>query len=334
MKKTHVPCSLKIEEEAVRYDLDNPTKRNTAKLLQLFLTALGYFGSVLVICDLYGTNIRKGIFLPLAIGGFLLASLLQFLPKHSGKLTLGFVLVLLGMSALFSKQIVLGFHAIFNVVYQTAHNTNIAYFQIAKGVNITFAATLTGTLVAELLAFLFAFFTIRKPHFTLPTAVSFLLAEPGLYLGIPVSVPAMGLLLAYWGGMLALRFPALWGREKIRCTQRTSAIGGSLTALLILLVYGTVSLTGTWQGYSRPESDKLRRQEISESLADFDIQNLPQSIRKIAAAIGMGNNQTVTLGNTAKQRIYDRTDLKLMLDDLPESTMYLKSYTGSTYGKN
>lgn len=151
MKKTHVPCSLKIEEEAVRYDLDNPTKRNTAKLLQLFLTALGYFGSVLVICDLYGTNIRKGIFLPLAIGGFLLASLLQFLPKHSGKLTLGFVLVLLGMSALFSKQIVLGFHAIFNVVYQTAHNTNIAYFQIAKGANITFAATLTGTLVAELL---------------------------------------------------------------------------------------------------------------------------------------------------------------------------------------
>ena len=102
MKKTHVPCSLKIEEEAVRYDLDNPTKRNTAKLLQLFLTALGYFGSVLGICDLYGTNIRKGIFLPLAIGGFLLASLLQFLPKHSGKLTLGFVLVLLGMSALFS----------------------------------------------------------------------------------------------------------------------------------------------------------------------------------------------------------------------------------------
>lgn len=256
MKKTHVPCSLKIEEEAVRYDLDNPTKRNTAKLLQLFLTALGYFGSVLVICDLYGTNIRKGIFLPLAVGGFLLASLLQFLPKHSGKLTLGFVLVLLGMSALFSKQIVLGFHAIFNVVYQTAHNTNIAYFQIAKRANITFAATLTGTLVAELLAFLFAFFTIRKPHFTLPTAVSFLLAEPGLYLGIPVSVPAMGLLLAYWGGMLALRFPALWGREKIRCTQRTSAIGGSLTALLILLVYGTVSLTGTWQGYSRPESDQ------------------------------------------------------------------------------
>ena len=47
-----------------------------------FLTALGYFGSVLVICDLYGTNIRKGIFLPLAVGGFLLASLLQFLPKH------------------------------------------------------------------------------------------------------------------------------------------------------------------------------------------------------------------------------------------------------------
>ena len=118
MKKTHVPCSLKIEEEAVRYDLDNPTKRNTAKLLQLFLTALGYFGSVLVICDLYGTNIRKGIFLPLAVGGFLLASLLQFLPKHSGKLTLGFVLVLLGMSALFSKQVVLGFHAIFNVVYR------------------------------------------------------------------------------------------------------------------------------------------------------------------------------------------------------------------------
>lgn len=146
MKKTHVPCSLKIEEEAVRYDLDNPTKRNTAKLLQLFLTALGYFGSVLVICDLYGTNIRKGIFLPLAVGGFLLASLLQFLPKHSGKLTLGFVLVLLGMSALFSKQIVLGFHAIFNVVYQTAHNTNIAYFQIAKRANITFAATLTAHL--------------------------------------------------------------------------------------------------------------------------------------------------------------------------------------------
>ncbi|MFR6496916.1 MAG: hypothetical protein ACLUOF_11455 [Ruminococcus sp.] len=34
-------------------------------------------------------------------------------------------------------------------------------------------------------------------------------------------------------------------------------------------------------GYTRPETDKQRRQDISDTLADFDIQNLPQSLRNL-----------------------------------------------------
>lgn len=144
----------------------------------------------------------------------------------------------------------------------------------------------------------------------------------------------MALLLAYWCGMLAMRFSMLGSQEKngsfgkthsfSRCGNGTVCSGG---------VYGGVS-DRNMAGLYPPETDKQRRQDISDTLADFDIQNLPQSLRNLGTALGLSSSDRVTLGTKAKQRYRDRTDLKLTFDTLPDETMYLKGYTGSIYSDN
>ena len=264
MKKTHVPCSLKIEEEAVRYDLDNPTKRNTAKLLQLFLTALGYFGSVLVICDLYGTNIRKEIFLPLAIGGFLLASLLQFLPKHSGKLTLGFVLGAFGHVCPVFQTGRAGFSCHFQCGLPDGSQYKYRIFSDRQRGEHHFCGNADRHTCGGTAGISLCLLHHSKAAFHTAYRSFFPACRAGAVSRNPCQRSGNGAASGILGRHAGTAVSGTVGTGEDPLHTAYLAIGGSLTALLILLVYGTVSLTGTWQGYSRPESDKLRRQEISE----------------------------------------------------------------------
>ncbi|MFR6496917.1 MAG: hypothetical protein ACLUOF_11460 [Ruminococcus sp.] len=92
-------------------------------------------------------------------------------------------------------------------------------FTIHTKNDLSGSVLLTCICIAGLLAVFLAFFTMRKPHFVLTASVTFLLIEPGLYFGLPVSVFAMALLLAYWCGMLAMRF-SCWAARK-----RTGSFG-------------------------------------------------------------------------------------------------------------
>lgn len=310
-------------------------KPTSGMLYRFLLAAMGFGGTLFALLTLYTPDCRKLPLLLSAAACFLLASVLQLLPKHSGKLTVFGILLLLLLPILRARQMVMGMQHIINQVYQNAHHTDVSYFTLhASPEELSHSATLTCICVAGLLAFFFACFTLRKPHFVLTACVSFLLIEPGLYLGLPVNAFAMAFLLAYWCGMLALRFAMLNGHRKAQSHQRAASVRGSVTAGFVLLVYSAVALTGTWQDYTRTDADKLRMQELSASLAEFDVQNLPQSIRNIGTALGLSASGTVSLGTKASLQYRDRTDLKLIFDNLPDSTMYLKGYTGSVYQNN
>lgn len=332
--KKHTDSPAAAFPETITFRSSCARPKSGVSLLNLFLTLLGYGGILWAMMTLYTPDCRKTYFLPAAGVLFLVAAGIQLLPRFSGKLTLGYLGLLLAFAFWKARRIVEGIQYIVNLVYQKAHNTDVVYFTIHTKNDLSGSVLLTCICIAGLLAVFLAFFTMRKPHFVLTASVTFLLIEPGLYFGLPVSVFAMALLLAYWCGMLAMRFSMLGSQEKNRLFRKNASFSGAVTALFVLAVYTAVSLTGTWQGYTRPETDKQRRQDISDTLADFDIQNLPQSLRNLGTALGLSSSDRVTLGTKAKQRYRDRTDLKLTFDTLPDETMYLKGYTGSIYSDN
>ena len=319
--KKHTDSPAAAFPETITFRSSCARPKSGVSLLNLFLTLLGYGGILWAMMTLYTPDCRKTYFLPAAGVLFLVAAGIQLLPRFSGKLTLGYLGLLLAFAFWKARRIVEGIQYIVNLVYQKAHNTDVVYFTIHTKNDISGSALLTCICIAGLLAVFLAFFTMRKPHFVLTASVTFLLIEPGLYFGLPVSVFAMALLLAYWCGMLAMRFSMLGSQEKNRLFRKNASFSGAVTALFVLAVYTAVSLTGTWQDYTRPETDKQRRQDISDTLADFDIQNLPQSLRNLGTALGLSSSDRVTLGTKAKQRYRDRTDLKLTFDTLPDETM-------------
>lgn len=311
------------------------SKRNKWNPLTLLLAFLGFFGMVASLLSLYQPKGLTLVVLIVAGTWFLLAALIQLLPKHSGRLTVIGVFLVLAVLLVRVNQATAGIQFLINSIYCNAHQTEIAYFTVTSAYNPTTSMALVICCAVVLLAFFFTFFTIKQPRFILTAGISFLLIEPGLYLGLPVKAAAMAPLLAYWCGMLALRLALCCTKTKLRTARHTAAVCGSVTALFVLLIYSTVVLIGVFHGYTRTEADCQRRQDLSDSLADFDVQNIPESLQLLGTAMGLDHVSRVSkLGTKSKLRFRDKPELTLSFDALPDSTMYLKGFTGSTYDNN
>ena len=212
--KKHTDSPAAAFPETITFRSSCARPKSGVSLLNLFLTLLGYGGILWAMMTLYTPDCRKTYFLPAAGVLFLVAAGIQLLPRFSGKLTLGYLGLLLAFAFWKARRIVEGIQYIVNLVYQKAHNTDVVYFTIHTKNDLSGSVLLTCICIAGLLAVFLAFFTMRKPHFVLTASVTFLLIEPGLYFGLPVSVFAMALLLAYWCGMLAMRFSMLGSQER------------------------------------------------------------------------------------------------------------------------
>ena len=114
-----------------------------------------------------------------------------------------------------------------------------------------------------------------------------------------------------------------------------AAVCGSVTALFVLAVYTAVVLLGTLSGYTRSDADRQRKNDLSDSLSNFDIQNLPESLRMLGAALGFESTSRVSkLGTKSSLHFQDKPELTMTFDTLPDSTMYLKGFTASEYQNN
>lgn len=221
--KKHTDSPAAAFPETITFRSSCARPKSGVSLLNLFLTLLGYGGILWAMMTLYTPDCRKTYFLPAAGVLFLVAAGIQLLPRFSGKLTLGYLGLLLAFAFWKARRIVEGIQYIVNLVYQKAHNTDVVYFTIHTKNDLSGSVLLTCICIAGLLAVFLAFFTMRKPHFVLTASVTFLLIEPGLYFGLPVSVFAMALLLAYWCGMLAMRFSMLGSQEKNRLFRKNAS---------------------------------------------------------------------------------------------------------------
>lgn len=311
-------------------------KQKKRQFFPLFFAALGYLGCIGTLFSLYTPPLSRKIFFPFVVLSFLITSGISFYFRHSGKI-LGLLLLTVPAVLLSHwKQTTEGILLIFNHVYSNAHHTDIAYFPITPSETAGLSVTMVCCCIAALLACFFAHYSIKQPWFLLTAAVPFLLMEPGLYLGIPLTPILFAPLLAYWCGMLAYCRTLRHARDtEDHIGKMIAGKMGSITAWFTLLLYAVIVIFGTFTGYARSDADRQKMHRISQSLSAFDIRYLPESFRQLTTAIGLPSKDYESrLGRESALHYRDKDALTLTFDKLPENAMYLKGFTGSSYENN
>ena len=130
--KKHTDSPAAAFPETITFRSTCARLKSGVSLLNLFLTLLGYGGILWAMMTLYTPDCRKAYFLPAAGVLFLIAAGIQLLPRFSGKLTLGYLGLLLAFAFWKARRIVEGIQYIVNLVYQKAHNTDVVYFTIHR----------------------------------------------------------------------------------------------------------------------------------------------------------------------------------------------------------
>ncbi len=309
-------------------------KHSMQRPAMLYLAALGYFGLIFSMLSLYTPLVYRKVLFPVVLIGFLLTAGICLKIRQSGFFLTIIALLTLGVMPLRWHMTETGIRQLFNTVYCNAHHTDIAYFVIPETENPAVCATLVCCCMSILLACFFTYFTIRKPLFLLPAVLSFAVLEPGLYEGLPLYPPVFAPLLAYWLGMLVFRHTHQYVSDSSGGRQ-TAARAGVIMTWIVLAVYLTVFASGTLCSYTRTDADRKKMRELSQSLSSFDMENIPESLRKISSAMGYVHDTNVSiLGRSSRLEYQDKEILTLTFDKLPDSTMYLKGFTGSTYTDN
>lgn len=308
-----------------------PTVQNgKSRLADVFLHSLslfGWLGAVLVAQSLYQPD--WALWIVLVSGGvaWLLSTILSKVTSHDSIFTVLLALVTLIALVVRWDSSLVGIQAFFNQVYQIAHDTDIVYFTLDDTVSSSTCVTWFCACLSVLVALFIRQFTTTQTNFLIPALTLFILAEPGLYLGLTLEpVTALPCIL-YAGGLLAYCLAAHGNTQK-----NTAAICGIAGAILVTAVYAIVVLLGTELEYTRSDTDKTRKQSVSESLSSFDVSNIPDSLRELGGALGIYENDSISkLGKTDSLEFDDEDSLTLTLDTLPDTDLYLKGFTGTVY---
>ena len=270
MKKAPISADAALHAETHASYLLSISRHNWWMLLTPFLALLGFVGTMASLLTLYQPSCSTPWVLLTSGGIFLLAGGLQYLKRTGGIWTAAIVLGILALVLLRGSLITTGLQYFINTIYENAYHTEIAYFQIKSSISETESVSFLLCCVGGLLACFFSYFTIRRPQFLLPALLSFLLLEPGLYLGLPLVPIAAAPLLAYWCGMLSMRL-ILRRTLPTKAIQNTAAICGTGTALATAALYTLLVLLGTWTGYTRSEADWERKRNLSQSFSNLQL---------------------------------------------------------------
>lgn len=311
---------------------DAPKHHGRQLLLKQFLALCGYAGTVWAMFSLYAPPCRTWVVILTACAALMAAVFLDRIRRFSGVLRALCVLLTLCVPLIAAEKFFIGVQHLVNQYYRLAHRTEIAYFEIESDADPTICVTLVICCIVILLAFFFVQFTVRRPLFWLPTAVIVVLLEPGLYMGIALQPAAAIPVLAYCCGLLALRIAMR--QSSVKIGRRTAIHCGMYMALLTALVYGITVLTSTCIGYSRSESDRIRRRNFAHMLQNIDLRD-PTNMDALSTLFeSQKDTQSSALGTKSTLETDDSPQLKVTFDTLPQHTVYLKSFTGCTYEDN
>lgn len=320
-------------------------------LAAVFLAACGFIGTIAASLSMFSPIYNRTKLILVATAIFILYSIFSVLPGKLRWLTP--VSLAVGTLGFFWKRNVLitGFQFFYNHFYQQIYDTKVLYYQMDTTLEESTYTTFFLICCIVFLAAAICWFTIHRPFFPIGFIVTFFPIELGLYNGLELSLPAMALVLLYWASLLAMQLTSFrYAQEQreigffrkgnrftaaytMRTTmaERCGMIVAGLMALVFLLSWGFF----TFSGVTERTSVQQKRKEIKNSLQTFDVEDLQDSLSNVGAALGLTNAMRVQkLGRKRAIDIQNEPQLQLTFDQLPDSAMYLKSFTGTTYDDN
>ncbi|MGN0605393.1 MAG: transglutaminase family protein [Oscillospiraceae bacterium] len=322
------------------------------KLIVILMTFLGIFGSMYSFMSYFDFTYDKSTFLIYNLIFFAVFSVILNLPN---RLKLFIIPICLLYETIFVRQrdnFINGFKAMYNVVAKTIHLTygDIMYYRLDKSVDIADSTTIFFLLSSFLISLIVCYFTYCTSLFPFGIAITFFLVETGLYFGFTPSYPAFIMVLIYWIYLIANGFSGY------HCTNGEKSAGfirngnkfyakanikfsvgelSGLTAALLSFVLFTSSIFITdYIGYERSEKINEIRNNVKTSVSEFSIDNIPDSMSKLAMSFGNFSAAPGKLGQFSNISFKNEVNLQASFDKKLDSEIYLKCFTGSYYLDN
>lgn len=260
------------------------------------------------------------------------------------------LLALAGAALKMLNDIIEGFKFVYNIIYRESFKNDINYYKYVDPDNEEFAATVLFIFGIWLIAFVICFFTIYHPNMILPLIVTFPVIEIGLYNGIAIPIFWGMMTIGYWIAMFCMTSTDMGEysggtggfvrkdnvfspkrQMRLKVTERCGILVIASVMIVSVLTSAIINITG----YERSDEINRKRRELSAAFEDFSIDNLAESISKIAGVFGLSfkyNNNK--LGNKDHISYKNVTDLEVTFDRVYNGAVYIKENVSSVYKEN
>ncbi len=326
-------------------------RNNDFRLLEaIFIAIVGYISTAMVFLTMFEFKCNTSAMM-ISAGIFSVIYIIFSSMKNHG---LAPILLSAGViGAVFWKKmdlIALGFKFVYNIIYKASYHSQINYYKFIDKKLETEATTTFFIFALWVLAIIVYVFTIYRPHPLPHLLVCFPILEVGLYNGIKVNVLWGMLVIAFLiasfamgiidegeysggnGGFVRKEnvfFPKRQMRLKV--TEKCGII------LMVVIMLSTGLAVGylKFTGYERSKEINQKRIEVRDAVNNFSTDNLTESLTELSAALGIEFKiDTYKLGNVARMKYKNKTDMVLNIDGEVSGALYLKDYTGSVYNDN
>ena len=316
----------------------------------VLISVLGFASVIMSFLGMFTFRFNESQFIFCAVFVSLFYIIVSLIGKRSLWIMIVSVVVFVGMAYRKIVTIADGFKFIYNVIYSTSYHTEIQYYKSLSPVMEEEAVTVFFMFCLWLLAMIIYFFTIYHPNPILPLLATFPILETGLYNGIEIPIFWGVMTIAYWLALLSMStidtgeinggnngfvrkdntfFPKRQMRLKV--TEKC----GLFIIIVVIAITALSSCIINLSNYKRSDELNRKRVEIRDAINSFSFENIADSISRITSAFGFEfKYENHKLGTTDRLKFKNTTDLIVTFDQPQQNAVYLKEYTGSSYGDN
>lgn len=320
------------------------------KFEAVVIAVIGFVSVIMSFLGMFSFNYN----VPKVIGSAVFFSVIYIvLTLFNRKLLWAIAASLVAFAALAFKmidRITDGFKFVYNVIYKESFHSDINFYKYIKPSVEEDATTTLFIFGIWLIAFIIYFFTVYHPNLILPLLVTFPVIEIGLYNGIKIPVFWGMLTVSYWLAMFAITsidvgeytggsggfvrrdntfFPKR--QMKFKVTEKCGFFIISVILIISVVTLIIMKLTG----YERSDAINKKRIEISNAFEDFSVNNIEDSLEKLANAFGLSYKSNKNkLGSHDHVSYKNSTDLIVTIDKKYDGAVYLKDAVKSIYDDN
>lgn len=243
-----------------------------------------------------------------------------------------------------------GFQLVVNRIYNEINETSIGYYRVSTRISQSECITTFFIFSSFLLIMLICYFVITRPNLPICFLITFPLLEIGLYYGITPKYIFTFMLISFWIAVLVLQNSSyneyanntdanflrkennFYSKPNIKLKVDGLSTVWAFSIALSILILSNVVINVV--EFKRPQTIDNLRSNIKNSIEEFSVDNVQESIEKIKSAFKNEYSENIyeqQLGQQGFLKYNNVTDLIVEVSFNPHEALYLKSFVGGIY---